>query len=353
MNREHLKKMAVGALVCIASASLWFGYLPGSFEADDGRVLALAPVQMLTHDFGVVGVSEKLTHSFVVKNDSWFTWKLVHINSNCGCAVAKASRHIILAGSSETIDVSYTSPSNVADDHKIVSLKFDGEDTRQVNLHVLAKIRKPLSLFPSEIAFGALRRGAHASKSVLVENYSKQDWLEIKLSERPAWLNCSSPRLLSADPYGAPRQVWGIDVSIHYSDELIGWHGESLGIEVDRVVAETQFLRISVDVRAPLLVVPTPIVFQRAFSGQATETRIVFESQPKFLPGDVKVTCTVPFMLGLALNVKTDHEWILTTRIPPQAIPKGLHKGTINLRFPEGSLPVQSIPIFLKSEIEN
>ena len=58
-----------------------------------------------SHDFGVIPVTSKVTHRFLVKNLYRETVHISGVKTTCGCSVARPSKSTLASGEVLTIDV--------------------------------------------------------------------------------------------------------------------------------------------------------------------------------------------------------------------------------------------------------
>ena len=85
----------------------------------------------------------------------------------------------------------YRTSGSVGDDRQTVTLHFKHPVEFQMALTVSARIRHPMTLFPSELTFGQVALGTKATQTLRIENYIESDWPGIVIGGLPPYIQLS------------------------------------------------------------------------------------------------------------------------------------------------------------------
>ncbi|MEM7785314.1 MAG: DUF1573 domain-containing protein [Planctomycetota bacterium] len=151
---------------------------------------------------GVLLPGTKTSAEFIVQNDSNQSWKVSFIGTTCACTVTEISKGAKFDPGTETVvTISYTAPAVESDERRLITIKFEEEDAPFLKLFVNAKIRKEVSVRPSNIVNDVYLGSEIPAEIVVVENHTNKKWKNLCVGENPAWLDSQVRELSNSDEF--------------------------------------------------------------------------------------------------------------------------------------------------------
>jgi len=132
-----------------------------------------------SHDFGVIPLTSKVTHRFLVKNFYRETVHIAGVRTTCGCSVARPSKSTLASGEVVTIDVTMDMRrTRMASTRKsaVLTVVFDRPSFAEVKIPVSAQVRKDLVIAPGSADFTGVDQGKGASRTLRVRYAGRADW---------------------------------------------------------------------------------------------------------------------------------------------------------------------------------
>ena len=99
-------------------------------------------VDPFTWDFGQVKQGEVVSHSFILKNDSAKTLKIIGVNTSCGCAVSETKKKILSPQESTEVAVKFNSKGYLGAVQQFVYVNTDNVDKPVIRFIIKADVVK-------------------------------------------------------------------------------------------------------------------------------------------------------------------------------------------------------------------
>lgn len=114
------------------------------------------------------------------------TLRIYNVKPGCGCTTAPLDKDKIAPNQFATLDITFNVQGNKGDVHKSIAISTNDPDRRHADLHLVANVSEPLSLFPKYLTFLNSFVGVNDSAKVVLSNNSDVDIRIEEVSVEPA-----------------------------------------------------------------------------------------------------------------------------------------------------------------------
>ncbi len=244
----------------------------------------------LLHDFGVLLPAANVYHQFMIRNDTAVEWALEQVHSSCGCAVAELNAKTVPPGESVTATVGYKAPGDLGDDRRTVTVSFShGDGKTVVALGVRARVRLPVSLFPTVLRVNA-GHDRPAITSLEVYSYTAEVSLPPCLVADAPWASFGEPMSLPR-PVDDPYLVWRWQVPVTLAADRLGPGMYRCEVTVAAGTPHNGEVRVPIElsVAAPIAVSPGQIFFGDVAVGRPSSVIFRVSTPPGYPASNVAV----------------------------------------------------------------
>jgi hypothetical protein len=244
------------------------------------------------HDFGIVLTRTEHVHRFAIKNDQNVPWKVERIESTCACSVVDARLDTILPAEEGFFDFRYRAGSAVQDAVGEVRVILSPAQLPNIILRTTAKVRQPVSVWPSEVSFLVDSSSKSEAKEIRVDNFTNADWNGVTADELPQWLEIVGQREMTVSG-GEQRQSWLLRLEASM-DGSVNQPFERRAITIRPTIADASVepsgdtpsgvLIASYEYQRALAVIPEVLNFGVIYDGSARSAEVVIRSTARPLP---------------------------------------------------------------------
>jgi uncharacterized protein DUF1573 len=258
------------------------------------------------HDFGIVKESSRLVHEFTVRNESPFSWTPLDVKTSCACTGAVLSKDSVKPGKQLVLRLAYKAPQAEGVDRQRAFVALKEHEMLPLLFEIKATIVHDLSVFPSNLAMGALTRGKSTTGIVEVLNNSDRVWEGISVLADVPWLKCENQAASPSPSQQGAKQRWLVPVSVSSGDLKSGKNHGSLIIKAISKDTDVEAKSVAVDVTiAPeFQIIPEEVFLGEVLSNETRSFSLMIRFSPDAFPKDLSVV-KVSHNLGKALTYKT------------------------------------------------
>ena len=308
---------------------------------------------VVEHDFGFVRSGEKREHTYRITNTTDRTWTVQKVVNTCSCAVASVSESTVSPGADLDVSVVYSSGERAVNDRRRVMVVFREKGVAPVVLRVLARVRPPLTLTNSSIAFADVGRGQVRKRRIEVQNFDLSDWSDVRVRTTGEWLSCRVRRAGGAAHDENMRQRYLIEVTAHgpraiqprlHSRIVIEAIGENGEIVRQRSVPVTMTTTPAVSI------VPRHLLFRDVRPGRDSVTTVTVTFSRDSIPTSLS---DITFMHTLGSELKFDWEstrgrvWSLRAVLNCSTLPT--REAKVHVAFADGRTAAIELPVYVFS----
>jgi hypothetical protein len=169
-------------------------------------------VVSLESDCGVMYPGMSKTEKFKVSNDSDVCWTVGKVGVTCVCTVADISSKDIEPGETAIITVNYRAPEVECDERRRVVVHFENPLAPIVELVIVAKVRKKVSVLPTKLVFDEFEGSSSIFEAIAIENHSGEKWRDLSVSNSLPWVKAV---VVDASDPTAGYQSFRVEVEIN------------------------------------------------------------------------------------------------------------------------------------------
>jgi len=337
-------------VVCFGLSGCGTPELPLERVGADDPALEPSSGLSLEHDFGVVSPNSENRHTFSVRNTSKGTWTLKRIHVTCVCTVVDASESSIKGGEAEEFEVLQRVGDRNEDEVRSVLLEFNEDGAPKIQLVVRARVRKPLTVSETALAFGSMGRGGEAEKHFEIVNFSSLEWQSLSVEPLAAWLRVDRQALgARGDGEHSPLQQWRCTVRAATEELPFGRHQAVIRVHPGAGEIDVVEVPVSLVLSAPFHVVPSEMFFGTVVAGEESQAKIellFLPGSPQFDSQTVVVAHDMKEGIELELSEVAERHWRLEAKLTPRE--EGLLEGNISVSFGNEELPELNIPLLAR-----
>jgi hypothetical protein len=304
---------------------------------------------VLSHNFGIVQPGQIYRHRFMLQNNTAKTWTFSNLIPSCSCTVASTTAPSIAPGSSESVEIEYTSPNSNQNDRRKVGVQFAEAGTPMFWLEIHARIRQPISIIPDGLTLNRIGRDS-AEGFFDIYNYTnnpiqfeaprcKDPWLEPSMTD------------VEAKPPGV-IQVWRVVILARTSGLRPGRHrGEVLitsrGSDFKKAVS------IDLELIAPIRPIPSRLFFGSVARGKSVERKIsllLSSDLVKLKLDDFKIEHDLGDRLRMECSRSSPERFELKATLMPGEAGAAEIDGTVRVMLRNDSLTPIIIPVIATIE---
>ena len=308
--------------------------------------------KILSHDFGVIHYPvEDQQCEFEITNSSKSTWHLERILNTCSCAVADISAPQIKPGETAKVLVTYTPRGEGSyDDQRKSLVVFQEKDAPTFTLLVSSQVREDMTVKPVSLSWNQMGKGQTRKDYLEIQNYSKENWNEVKIVSCPEWLSYELKEVQVPPEKESMKQLYSVALLVQ-TDQLNKLDYKS-SIEIEALAANRDPLRKSIPVSLKLTAaaacIPAQLFFGGIAPGEESSITVKVNFAPDSIPADSS-QITFEHNLGDSLKFRwlsTEGDvWELQASLSMPEI--GLPDDSqVVINFNDEVLPTLTLPVY-------
>ena len=129
-----------------------------------------------SHDFGVVARGADTRTRVTLTNTTGATVHVSSVTTSCGCSAGSIDRQTLAPGETATLEISMDTKRFQRKKDSTVIVRFDAPREAEVRIPVEMYVRTDVVLTPGGVNFGAVDKGAGATRTVLLAYAGNPGW---------------------------------------------------------------------------------------------------------------------------------------------------------------------------------
>jgi hypothetical protein len=344
----------------LCSCLMLLGCSRGPPEGVSSHVLKVSKSasRIQQHFFGILRPTSQASHTFLIHNDSVSTWTFQRLHTSCSCVITKPSFQSIAPRANGELKVTYQAPRQSSDHHTRVGIEFAEPDAPVLWFELAAKVRQPVSVFPSSLSIPRVGRGQSTEQVIELYNYTADNIDLLSLVPKDSWITAKAVPIpitnQSGDDderIGSPRQMWRIVVRADTTDLKVGRHLSHLVIHTSAQCQLTTTLPIDMTITPPVEAIPAQLFFGTVPGASSVPLSFLLEFADETAALDLtEVTCGA---IGNPLEIvvqrlSSKRRRVTATLHTGPTAPGSIIEVALEVHFRESSLPRMSIPIYAR-----
>ncbi len=143
-------------------------------------------------NFGEIYSGTKIARTLVVRNEGTDTLKISDVSVSCGCTVALISSKKVAPGDSAALTVTFKSGAYLDKTTKSVIIDSDDPTNPRMYINFTVDIKTVLRMNPRFIYFGRVKKDSVLTKTVQLENTTKETITILSLTPKDSQLTSIS-----------------------------------------------------------------------------------------------------------------------------------------------------------------
>lgn len=289
-------------------AAFLLAILPASSRANDW---SYAMFDALEHDFGKVERGNRLTHSFVMTNQTGSEVRIRRVSVSCSCTQAYATNTRILPGQSATIEAVMDTSGFQGSKSVTITVAFDRPRRAEARLRVSAiSLGSAATGGNNDIDFGVVPEGAGAERRMHLDYTGNASW-------QITGLDFGSPHLKAE-----AREISRDAAKVRYELRVVIANSAPAGAFEDRIRIHTNDPRTSemlvvakALIEPKVAVSPDTLRFGDLVSGQKLTKTLILKASKPFRILRAENTFGM-FEIRAAAEAKTTQLVMITLTVP-------------------------------------
>lgn len=307
------------------------------------------PSVEIDHDFGLMRPNQKLSHLFMIKNDSNTPWKLAGIQQSCKCTASRPRSDSVAPGESMGIDVEYTAPTLTRDDVHQVGVEFTDDSVPYFWLKVRATVQEPICVSPSSLHLESSVVGPAHREDLTLANYMQHPIRQPVVVCSVPWLKADLQTIPPIVERFPARQTWQVHLMVDTASLVPGAYQAQIEFQTDDPEAPRKVVPVELTTGRLFEVAPSELAFGMVSPGATASRKVLIRAAPTASPlraADVKIEHGVGPRLSVACESISDKVLALSAalQVPKDAKSEKL-SGVVRLNIsPEQSEPIE-VPV--------
>ncbi len=229
-------------------------------------------------DFGSVPHGQVLTHPFTIKNNTSQTVTVSGVRVSCNlCTSATVAKGQLKPGEETAVNVRMDSGKFYGVKTVYVYVTFSEPQFEEVRLWIQANSREDINLTPDSLAFGRVRHGEAATKTVAITFYGG---VPSEITEAQGESNYVQPKV-SAARKGGSEVTYDLTVKLR-SDTPVGKWYTDVWVKTNNPSLPRVRVPLTVEIEPSITVNTTTVALGEVKVGETAERKLVVRGSVPF-----------------------------------------------------------------------
>jgi hypothetical protein len=288
------------------------------------------------HDFGPTPRGPMLVHQFQFTNKGTVPLLIAKVRATCNCLTATATAQRIKPGETASIAVQMDTRRFSGPKTETIYVSFKEPQVEEVALKIQANAREEFTMSADKIAFGQVRIGSNASKSVLATLAGDPKWDISEVKSDSEYVKASAKLIKRA----GNEVTFEIDANLRAELPPGKWLTE-IWLKTTNTDVATVRIPVSVEITSPFSASVSEVDFGDVKIGESVAKNVTFRGEKPFRIKEVKGADAVVEVSGVGKEAKTVHVLKITFK-PARA---GELSRTIELIADEDKAPAVPVAV--------
>jgi Protein of unknown function (DUF1573) len=236
-----------------------------------------ADSRTLNYRFGVIRPNQRVSHTFLVSNDSSHTWSLKSIITQCRCTVGGLTPTEIAPGQTAQFTVGLVATAAEVNLAKRLNLRFNEPDSPSFWFALEAVVRNAMSVSPNRLILRG-ESGSTVDGYFTVSNYSDTAWSDLDLKYSESWISCDAHEIpTNVQLVDAPRQIWRVAVHCAKLSKLSAFSDATVTVTSKGDQGNRNSVKVGLSTIPKMHMHPTSVFFGHIMPSRSRTEKVYFE----------------------------------------------------------------------------